>query len=106
MNVGSAFSKAFSNVFGWLTRILKPPRKSVPDEWSRRLVKMQKCKTAHDLVGQFGEPAHKVHTGDLEIWHYPLGFHDGFLYSIHAANTGKDLSQIYMHVEPGPENHP
>ncbi len=105
MSFVRAFSKSFRNVFGWLIRILKPPRKSVPDEWSRRLLKMQKCETLHDLVGEFGQPAHKIHTGDIEIWHFPLGFHDGFLYSIHATvTTGQDLSQIYMHVEPA--DHP
>jgi len=101
MSLGPAFSKSLRNVFGWLGRILKPPRKGPPTEWTCHVVKMKKCKTPQDLVREFGEPAHKIRTGDLEIWHYPLGFYDGFLYSIHAVSAGNDVNQVYMHMEPG-----
>jgi hypothetical protein len=106
MNFGAAFSKSFRNVFGWFVRILKPPRKNQregpPTEWTHRLIRMQKCKTGEELLRQFGEPSHKVHTGGLEIWHYPLGLHNGFLYSIHAVPSDNGLNQVYMHTEPGP----
>ena len=104
MGIGSAFSKASRNLFANLVRILKPPRKSVPDEWHRRLDRMKKCGTQQELLHKFGEPAHKAPSGEFEIWHYPLGLAGGFLYSIHAATTGHDLNQIYMHMEPVAEH--
>jgi hypothetical protein len=104
MGISRAFSKAARNVLAQLVRTLKPPRKGLPKEWCHRLEQMKKCQTPEQLVRQFGEPAHKVRTGEMDIWHYPLGFAGGFLYSIHAVTTRNDLSQLYMHMEPAPKD--
>ena len=100
MGLGSTFSKAGRNLFAQLVRTLKPPGKGPPRQWCVRLEEMKRCCTVSELVDRFGEPAHKVQTGNLEILHYPLGIAGGFLYAIHAVNSQGAVSQVYMHTEP------
>ena len=75
-------------------------------EWEARLQEMQRYPTASGLAARFGPPSHKMTHGDLEIWHYPLGFDSGQLYSIHVAVSDGRLSQVYLYFEPAPANHP
>jgi hypothetical protein len=100
MGFGSTFVKVGRNLFAQFVRILKPPGKGPPQQWCARLEKMKRCRTVSELVGQFGQPAHRVQAGDMEILHYPLGITGGLLYTIHAVNSSGALSQVYMHMEP------
>lgn len=61
---------------------------------------MQRCGSTAELVGSYGEPAHKVAEPGMQIWHYPLGIAKGTLYSVHVAVTGESAPMAYMHMEP------
>jgi len=100
MGLGNTFSKVGRNLFGQFVRTLKPPGKGPPREWCVRLEQMKQYHTVGELVDRFGEPAHKVQTGDLEILHYPLGIRRGLLYAVHAVSSQGAVSQVYMHMEP------
>jgi hypothetical protein len=81
------------------------------EAWTRRLVEMQKCQRAADLVARHGEPHHKVQQTGFEIWHYPLGVADRMLYSVHVTVQPDQTCQAYMFFEPTdladtPTQHP
>ena len=76
------------------------------EKWSRLLEELKRCKSAEELVRAHGPPAHKLQQGEIEIWHYPLGVDQGFLFAIHAAVNGGQLKQIYLHMEPTAEGAP
>lgn len=76
---------------------------TMPDNleiWTRRLVDMQGCKTVADLVSKFGEANHKIQEQGSEMWHYPLGVANGFLYSVHVSVQPDQTCQAYMFFEP------
>jgi hypothetical protein len=65
---------------------------------------MKRCHTVKELVDQFGQPAHTVQTGSMEIMHYPLGITGGLWYTIHAFKSQDAVSQVYMHMEPASDH--
>jgi hypothetical protein len=89
--------KVLHDVLVRLGRILKPAPKGPPAEWFLRLDRMKKCLTAEQMVSEFGEPAHKLPMGVMEVWHYPLGIDGGVLYSIHAVEERSVIRQVYLH---------
>jgi hypothetical protein len=89
--------KVFHDVLARLGRILKPAPEGPPAEWCLRLDRMKKCLTAEQMVNEFGEPAHKLPMGEMEVWHYPLGIDGGVLYSIHAVEERSVIRQVYMY---------
>jgi hypothetical protein len=100
MGLGNTFSKVGRNLFAQFVRTLKPAGKGPPREWCVRLEEMKRCTTLKELVERFGQPAHKIQTGEIEILHYPLGISDGLLYAVHAVSSQDAVSQVYMHMEP------
>jgi hypothetical protein len=103
MGIGSRFTTVLRNLFAQFVRTLKPPGKGPPRQWCVRLEKMKRCRTVSELVDQFGQPAHTIQTGGMEIMHYPLGITGGLLYTVHAVHNHGSVSQIYMHMEPASE---
>jgi hypothetical protein len=89
--------KVLHDVLARLGRILKPAPQGPPTEWCVCLDRMKKCLTAEQMVSEFGEPAHKLPMGEMEVWHYPLGIEGGVLYSIHAVEEPGVFRQVYMH---------
>ena len=68
--------------------------------WERRVVEMQQCNRATDLVARYGEPHHKDQQTGFEIWHYPLGVASRMLYSVHVAVQPDQNCQAFMFFEP------
>jgi hypothetical protein len=100
MGFANTFSRVGRNLFAQFVRTLRPPGKGPPREWCVRLEEMKRCRKVSELVDRFGQPAHTVQTGNLEILHYPLGITGGLLYAAHAVSSQGAVSQVYMHMEP------
>src|SRR5258706_978964 len=88
------------------TRSDSMPQASELRNYGRRLEEMKQCRTAAELLHAHGAPDHKVQHKDMEIWHYPLGTLDGFLYSIHAAVLEDQLAHVYLHLDPTADTVP
>ena len=80
-------------------RSVMPQKSSVPSEWVERLIAFKAFASADELSTAH-PPAHKMSTGGVEIWHYPLGVSGGTLYSIHVTVSGDGIPMAYMHMEP------
>ena len=67
--------------------------------WSRRIARMQRCRTTAELLRRHGEPTHRTGGGDLAIWHYPIRRVGKMDYAIHALVGGEVAEQVYLYME-------
>jgi hypothetical protein len=71
----------------------------LPREWIERVNAFKAFASPCELAAAH-PPPHKMASGEMEIWHYPLGVVAGAVYSIHVAVSGDDAPIAYMHMEP------
>jgi hypothetical protein len=76
-----------------------PQKSPVPSEWIERVNAFKAFASSSELAAVH-PPPHKMTSGGMEIWHYPLGVVAGTLYSVHVAVSGNDAPMAYMHMEP------